>query len=238
MRLEEFEFCIWILSCIFAHKWWWWMTSCGGDLLIAPYIFSWNVRRDLGRNCLNVCATDLFWKKLAFYFCIWLYCVLDHLSCKYFLGNFAVVQQILYGRCTLCIDIGQPYAWSCYSACISLTVYCGTLLWACWPSPFFSFIVKHSWTVNCSTALSHVIFGIHCNVIANCAYLTLDFSPVFRRSSRWMSSWRSKYPYCDSFTLASKIRLIKLLKFASSICNSAVWCTRNFFRLHDYHTIA
>ena len=63
MRLEEFEFCIWILACIFAHKWWWWMTSCGGDLLIALYMFSLNVRRDLGRNCLNVCATDLFWKK-------------------------------------------------------------------------------------------------------------------------------------------------------------------------------
>ena len=65
-----------ILACIFAHKWWWWMTSCGGDLLIAPYMFSWNVRRDLRRNCLNVCATDLFWKKIGVLF------LLLTLSCK------------------------------------------------------------------------------------------------------------------------------------------------------------
>ena len=55
-----------------------------------------------------------------------------------------------------------------------------------------SFMVKHSCTVSCSTASSHVTFGIHCKVSANCAYLTLDLSPVFRRSNRWISSCRSK----------------------------------------------
>ena len=102
--------------------------------------------------------------------------------------------------------------------------------------------------INGSTASSQVVtLGIHCNVIANCAYLTLDLSPVFRRSSGWMLSFRSKYPYCDSFTLASKIRLIKsdpksfnaifrLLKFASSNCNSTVWCTHNFFSSSSYNS--
>ena len=37
-----------------------------------------------------------------------------------------------------------------------------------------------------------LLHRIHCSVIANCAYLTLDLSPVFRRSNRWISSCRSK----------------------------------------------